>query len=189
MTFKLIIIINFVFLYKNVFSIHINKKNWIDITNNKIKIDKLIKINNYQENKNIICTSMGFPGKNYFNLLSPKYWGHEFIIAQNQTNIFTAGNTGKCSNLNNDNLMFNSKNIPHKLDIFVKDCFYINNNKWKFLINKMHETYSKEYCKKYKLFNFNCVNWVNMIYKYLNLDKKYISFVPIINYKSHHFSL
>ena len=87
MTLKSIILINYVFLYKNIFSIHINKENWIDITNNNIKIDKLIKINDYQENKNIICTAMGFPGKNYFNLMSPKYWGHEFIIAQNETNI------------------------------------------------------------------------------------------------------
>ena len=85
--------------------------------------------------------------------------------------------------------MFTSKNIPHKLDIFIKDCYYINNNKWKFLISKIHETYDKEYCKRYKLFSFNCVNWNNTIYKYLNLNKKYFSFVPIINYKLSHFSL
>ena len=163
----------------------ISKNEWSNIIIKNYPISNLVNMKNSSNSShNIVCIAMGFPGKKKWIPWSPFYWGHDFLIAQSQDKIITAGNTGKCNKnkIENDNLMFNSKNIPHNLTIDLKRCEYINKNKLNNLILYFKETYKVEYCEKYSLLENNCVHWIINIFKKLGFKINLILPIPIFNY-------
>lgn len=144
----------------------IDRNTWLRVIENEVPLNKFVNLNNQLVSSHgIVCSAVAFPGRNKWNILSPLYWGHAFMIAQNDKYLFTAGNTGKCKPvIGHDNLMVNSKGIPHKLDVHILNCKYIDEDEWKKLMFLFEETYKENYCKLYNLLLWNCVHFTDHIF-------------------------